>query len=221
MAIDDAVPPTPPADDKDWTWVLGAACPECGFQAGSVAGTEVAGLLRETAASWQVALAGVDVQHRPAPAVWSVLEYGTHCRDVYLIFGDRLRLLLEQDDPEFANWDQDATALEKRYWAGDPAVVAAELGAAAESTAQVFDTVAASSGRGAAGGATAPCSRSSRWAGTWCTTSFITCTTSAMGDRSTPTLTTLTRKLIGMTSCPTVRRRGPKVRLPSKRIAIL
>lgn len=142
MAIDDAVPPTPPADDKDWTWVLGAACPECGFQAGSVAGSEVAGLLRETAASWQVALAGVDVQHRPAPAVWSVLEYGTHCRDVYLIFGDRLRLLLEQDDPEFANWDQDATALEKRYWAGDPAVVAAELGAAAESAAQAFDGVA-------------------------------------------------------------------------------
>jgi hypothetical protein len=142
VAIDTAVPPTPPADDKDWTWVLGAACPECGFEAGSVAGADVAGLLRATAASWQSALAGAEVRQRSAPAVWSVLEYGSHCRDVYLIFGDRLRLLLEQDDPEFANWDQDATALEKRYWAGDPAVVADQLGAAAENAAQAFDGVA-------------------------------------------------------------------------------
>jgi len=142
VTIDEPVPPTPPADDKDWTWVLGAACPECGLAAGSVSGTEVAGLLRATAASWQVALAGPSVRKRPAPEVWSVLEYGSHCRDVYLIFGGRLRLMLEQDDPEFENWDQDATALEKRYWEGDPAEVAAELGAAAESTARAFDGVA-------------------------------------------------------------------------------
>jgi hypothetical protein len=72
-----------------------------------------------------------------------VLEYGGHCRDVYLVFAGRLALMLEQDDPEFANWDQDATALDKRYWEGDPAVVADELGAAAESAARAFDAVTA------------------------------------------------------------------------------
>jgi len=121
--------------------VLGTACPDCGFDAGAVAGAQVAGLLRETAAAWQMVLAGSDVRQRPAPTVWSVLEYGSHCRDVYLVFGTRLELMLEQHDPEFANWDQDATALEKRYWADDPAVVADELGTAAESIAQAFDGV--------------------------------------------------------------------------------
>ena len=31
--------------------------------------------------------------------------------------------MLHQDDPQFANWDQDATALEKRYWDSDPATL--------------------------------------------------------------------------------------------------
>ena len=142
MANDDAnVPTTPPTDDKDWTWVLDTACPECGFVAKSVPGPQLAGLLRQTAALWQLALAGPEVRQRPAPEVWSTLEYASHCRDVYRLFGTRLRLLLEQDDPQFANWDQDATAVEMRYWAGDPAVVAVELAAAAESTAQAFDGV--------------------------------------------------------------------------------
>ena len=127
MAFDDAdVPVTPPADAKDWTWVLDRACPECGFEAGTVAGPEIAGLLRQTALGWQEALSGADVRHRPAPDVWSVLEYAGHCRDVYQLFGTRLNQMLEQDDPEFSNWDQDANALEKRYWAGDPATVASE-----------------------------------------------------------------------------------------------
>jgi hypothetical protein len=144
VAIDDtSAPPAPPADDKDWTWVLGAPCPDCGVVASTVAAGQVAGLLRETAAAWQLALAGPDIRQRPAPAVWSVLEYGGHCRDVYLVFAGRLALMLDQDDPEFANWDQDATALEKRYWEGDPAVVADELGAAAESAARAFDAVTA------------------------------------------------------------------------------
>jgi two-component system chemotaxis response regulator CheB len=41
--------------------------------------------------------------------------------------GRRLQLLLTQDDPEFENWDQDATAVAERYGEQDPAVVAAEL----------------------------------------------------------------------------------------------
>jgi hypothetical protein len=35
--------------------------------------------------------------------------------------------VLSHDDPTFANWDQDVTALERRYADQDPRVVAAEL----------------------------------------------------------------------------------------------
>jgi hypothetical protein len=49
--------------------------------------------------------------------------------------------MLTRDDPEFENWDQDATALEQRYWAQDPAAVAEDLGAAADVIADTFGGV--------------------------------------------------------------------------------
>ena len=39
-------------DDKDWTWVLERACPECGFDASACAPDAVAAL-RENAATWR------------------------------------------------------------------------------------------------------------------------------------------------------------------------
>ena len=138
-----AEPVVPVPDDKDWTWVLDSPCPECGFGARLIDRERIGGLLRETAVAWQGALAGADVRRRPAPGTWSVLEYGAHCRDVYQIFGERLDLIINQDDPPFANWDQDATALQKRYWDSDPAAVAVELAAAAAVAADGFDVVAA------------------------------------------------------------------------------
>ena len=141
---DDALPPTPalpPADDKDWTWVLGTPCPDCGFDAAAVTGPQVAAMVRGTAGQWRDALAGPDVRVRPAPQVWSVLEYAAHCRDVYAVFTGRVELMLTLDDPQFANWDQDATAVEKRYWDSDPAVVSVEIGAAGEAAAVAFESV--------------------------------------------------------------------------------
>jgi hypothetical protein len=73
--------------------------------------------------------------------VWSPLEYGCHVRDVCVLFGQRLQLMLTQDDPVFANWDQDQTALERRYWEQRPAAVAAELIAAADTVAAGFAAV--------------------------------------------------------------------------------
>ena len=47
-----------------------------------------------------------------------------------------------EDDPVFANWDQDQTALLERYWESEPAVVAVEIGAAGPRAADAFDAVA-------------------------------------------------------------------------------
>jgi DinB superfamily len=134
-------PAIPVPDDKDWTWVLQRPCPECGFDASLVGGPQVGGLVRDAAQQWQIALAGANVRRRPAPTVWSVAEYGSHCRDVCRIFGDRVSLMLQHDDPLFPNWDQDQTAVEKRYWADEPAVVAVELADAANAAAVTFDAV--------------------------------------------------------------------------------
>ena len=39
-------------DDKDWTWVLQKACPDCGFDAQTVSGRQVAAQLRANASRW-------------------------------------------------------------------------------------------------------------------------------------------------------------------------
>lgn len=135
------LPPTPVPDDKDWTWVVEARCPECGFAASDVEPADVGSTVRDLVPRWVAALHRDDAAVRPAPAVWSTLEYGAHVRDVMRLFGERLRLMVEEDDPLFADWDQDATALAERYDLQDPATVAVALLEAAEETAARFDAV--------------------------------------------------------------------------------
>jgi hypothetical protein len=132
-------------DTKDWTWVLRRPCPECGLDTRSVHRDQVAGVLRLCTASWAEVLAsgGEDVTVRPSPERWSVLEYGCHVRDVFWKFDERLHLMLTTDNPHFANWDQDATAIAERYGEQSPARVAAELQDAGERLAARFAAVEA------------------------------------------------------------------------------
>ena len=132
----------PEPDDKDWTWVLDAPCPECGFDAAAVHGRDVAAMLPALTRRWVTVLSVPDAGVRPAPAVWSPLEYGCHVRDVFTIFGGRATSMLVEDDPLFDNWDQDATALEQRYAEQVPGLVSADLVVAAEKTTAVFASVA-------------------------------------------------------------------------------
>jgi hypothetical protein len=138
---DDIEPEGIEPESKDWTWVLQKACPDCGFDARSVAGPQVASGLRANAARWPAVFKRPDVGARPRPQVWSPLEYGCHVRDVCRLFESRLELIRSQVDPSFENWDQDATAIADAYGAQDPAVVSRELSAAAESAAAAFDEV--------------------------------------------------------------------------------
>lgn len=133
------MPITP--DTKNWTWVLERECPECGFDASAVDLAEVPALLRENAAAWPSVLEREDVRERPDDATWSNLEYAAHVRDVFRVFRERLRLMLAEEAPRFENWDQDATAVEDRYREQDPAVVSAELTAAADEMAEALAAV--------------------------------------------------------------------------------
>jgi hypothetical protein len=131
------MPITP--DTKDWTWVLTRPCDECGFDAAAIAVADVGRLVRDNAAVWRLVLAGDDVTTRPSDDRWSPLEYACHVRDVFRLYDERLNLMLVADDPVFANWDQDVTAVEERYNEQDPARVAEEIEAAAATFAEQLD----------------------------------------------------------------------------------
>jgi hypothetical protein len=136
--------PTPadvPGDSKDWTWVLEHPCPECGYDPASVDPRTIPAMVRANVATWLQVLARPDVRARPRPDVWSPLEYACHVRDVYRVFDARLHLMLEEDDPQFTNWDQDETAVRNRYREQDPTDVSAELAAAGATVASSFADV--------------------------------------------------------------------------------
>jgi hypothetical protein len=130
-------------DSKDWTWVLGRPCEECGFNADSVGTDVLAEKLRDGATRWSAVLSREDVRVRPSENQWSPLEYACHVRDVFLVFYGRLVLMLENDRPTFENWDQDETAIEGRYCDQDPAEVRDEICASARRYADRFDAVEA------------------------------------------------------------------------------
>ena len=128
-------------DTKDWTWVLQRPCPDCGFDASTLDRGAVATALR--AANFRL-IALLDdplVRERPEAEVWSALEYGCHVRDVHRLYLLRLRLMLDEDDPLFANWDQDVTAVESRYDEADLAALVGDLAADGERLAMTFDAL--------------------------------------------------------------------------------
>ncbi len=127
-------------DDKNWTWVLDRACPECGFEASAVRSADVGELVRHNTMRWRDLLAaGVIRAGRPDDATWSPLEYACHVRDIYVRYDARVVLMLTEDDPYYPNWDQDASALDDRYDEQDPATAVAELTAAGLALATRLD----------------------------------------------------------------------------------
>jgi len=128
-------------DTKDWTWVLHRPCPECRFDSSTFDVEHVPDMVRSNAAAWRDALADERARQRPSDDVWSALEYGCHVRDVFRLYDERLQLMLTQDDPLFANWDQDATAIEEQYDRQSPASVADQLESAAFDLADRFEAV--------------------------------------------------------------------------------
>jgi hypothetical protein len=133
-------PPRIEPDTRDWTFTITDGCAECGFDPGydvTTTGTR----MRNAAKGLVEALRRTDATRRPSAQVWSPLEYGCHVRDVFRIFGERLALMLAEDDPRFADWDQDRTAVEDRYWEQDPTTVADELTEVAAVTSAAFDAV--------------------------------------------------------------------------------
>ena len=132
----------PPPDDKDWTWVLERPCDDCGFEPTGIAGEALPGLIREATAAWATVLTRPEdsLRERPTPTTWSPLEYACHVRDVNALFAERAGLILGGggEQVQFANWDQDATAIERRYSEAALADVAPEVAQTGEAHANAY-----------------------------------------------------------------------------------
>ena len=134
-------PAIPEPDVKDWTWVLDRPCAECGFDTADVTLTDLPALVDGVVIAFEARLQDPSAAQRRTPDVWSSLEYACHIRDVCRTFTVRLGRMLDEDDPQFANWDQDRTAIDERYWEQQPAAVAAQLRSAADEIAARFAAV--------------------------------------------------------------------------------
>ncbi|WP_432991109.1 DinB family protein [Dactylosporangium sp. CA-233914] len=114
-------------------------CEECEFGYDAVAAGEVPGRLGGLAARYAEALAGVaDIRRRPAPAVWSALEYTCHVRDVLRVQRERLDLALRVDGPQFVPMGREELVVTGAYNRQDPGAVLEALGAAAEVLGAAF-----------------------------------------------------------------------------------
>ncbi|HUQ40052.1 MAG TPA: DinB family protein [Acidimicrobiales bacterium] len=61
------------------------------------------------------------LRRRPAPGVWSALEYAAHTRDAIGFYRDRINLVLDTDRPQLATEDFAAVTEARRYHDEDPA----------------------------------------------------------------------------------------------------
>ncbi len=128
-------------DTKDWTWVIDPPCPECAYDGSLVRPEDLVDRLHDNTRGWFGVLDDPDNAVRPAPHVWSRLEYACHVRDVHRVFAGRVHLILGEDDPGFADWDQDASAVAAGYGEQDPATVSVELVEAAADAAAAYASV--------------------------------------------------------------------------------
>lgn len=137
-AMDTAPEPATP-DTRDWTFVLDGGCPECGYTPHDPATTGAR--LRAGVPRWQAVLQRPDVAERPAATVWSALEYACHSRDLISVLGQRVRAMITEDTPVFADYDGEAEAIRRRFWAADPAGVARQIAARTDETVDIVEGV--------------------------------------------------------------------------------
>jgi hypothetical protein len=78
---------------------------------------------------------------RPAPHVWSVLEYVAHVRDAVAWYDHRISRVLAVDRPRLSPFDFDAACEERRYADEDPADVTDAVGTVIGTLADRLDSL--------------------------------------------------------------------------------
>lgn len=128
-------------DDKDWTFVLREVCPECGVDVRDLSVQETAAQLRQVLEKYQAVLHRPQARKRSSSTRWSDQEYVVHVAEMLAVMEGRLDLMLEQTDPGFPNWDQDAAAEQGKYNALGAGQAAQKLRTAAEAYAAKLEGI--------------------------------------------------------------------------------
>jgi hypothetical protein len=108
--------------EPDWYSLVagGGPCPECGLDVNALDRSDLGPEILGEARRWEDAL--VELAHdeeamrrRPAPDVWSAIEYAGHVAGVFAVFAGRVRQVRLEHSPELGWWDQDAAVTDDRY----------------------------------------------------------------------------------------------------------
>ncbi len=110
-------------------------CEACGFDGGCYDDAELLAELRALAGRWAALLDGVgeaELRARPAPEVWSAIEYLAHSRDITGLHAFGVEASLTGEEPDFGDIGDElveGSAASDDDVVADPAALIAELDA--------------------------------------------------------------------------------------------
>ena len=117
-------------------------CQSCEFDGASYDDASLLDALRALGPTWiaLLAMAGPELRVRPAPEVWSAIEYAAHTRDILALHVYGVELALTGDEPTLGPIEADLVeSAASTYGALDPAPVVADLSTHASRLAQIAD----------------------------------------------------------------------------------
>lgn len=123
---------------EGWQWARAQTdrCPQCGYHPAALERSALGPQLMESASEWRTFLVEADdasLRVIPAPGIFSPVQYGAHVRDIMRVYGDRILIMLEEDEPVFAQFNPDESAwdgynrLDPEELAGDIEIQAGRL----------------------------------------------------------------------------------------------
>ena len=97
---------------EGWQWARAQSerCPQCGENAAAIDRALLGPALLRSADEWRRFLVHADdayLRTIPAPGIFSPLQYGAHVRDLQRVYGDRILLMLREENPVFPQFNPD------------------------------------------------------------------------------------------------------------------
>jgi DinB superfamily len=116
---------------EGWQWARTQTerCPLCGDHPAAMARSSLGSELVASAESWRAFLLGADETYLrtvPGPGIFSPMQYGAHVRDIQRVYGDRILLMLDQENPVFPQFNPDEGEWET-FNGLDPEILAEEI----------------------------------------------------------------------------------------------